>query len=685
MEPLSSWHERLKNIPEPAPPQPDPFNIPRAVRYFEQGINRVESAEEASAMLQLAMERPLSHAGLDFEYKYSRPPVTRRKHECFDPSSILPLLSTITLVEPGDDDSHLYTFAVDVRNSVVLESLAAILRLPIPFVLHYAKGDLFCIWKLGMKEPDTIWDSWAHEKALHMGRNHARYYIKPTATEGEQIQTREDLVVVERLRYGLVPTCQRYNIATPFANSKTALQQSFLNHNPEAPFTSEQINYAAEDSLAVAKLYPAQVNEAARHGILQHLVTAEMPWTTTVARMEWEGLLIDEDLAEKVRQACADKLPKLEEELRAMGVNNAMSNPQLREFFDKANLLHLFVGRNGHSFDKKLLKAHASRHPAIPLISEARQIRNLQADGVLDRELIGSDGRMHPEHQQLGTHTGRQTSRDPNILGLPGVLRPLVIAKPGYGIGEVDLCQIEVGITAASYNDPNLIRMFNSGDVYSSQAQAFFSSELSEEDCSISGAEFKHRHPDKRAIMKTCTLAVIYGSSSAGLAAQLGVPMTRAEQFIKLFLDMFPTLELAKERASNCSAIRGYASTISGLKRNRGNRGKVTGWERRWLVNFPVQGSAAVAFKMAGNRLDKIYQSYGAKLLIPMHDAFIFEAPLPVLSEVAELTHRVLCETVQELFPLLRPHAEVNVLHPKSWNKDGDYESLVRWIIEMPK
>lgn len=680
MEPLPSWHERLKNMPEPAPPQPDLFRILRSVRFFEQGVTLVQTAEEASTMLQLAMERPLSHTGLDFEYKYGRPPVTRRNHDCFDTSSILPLLCTITLVEPSGNDCHLYTFAVDVRNSEVLESLTALLRLPIPFVLHYAKGDLFCIWKLGMTEPDTIWDSWVHEKTLHMGRNHARYHIKPTATEGEQIQAREDLVVEERIRYGLIPTCQRYNIAAPFVGNKADLQQSFLNHAPEAPFTSEQIEYAAEDSRTVAKLYPAQINEAARHGILQHLVTTEMPWTKTVARMEWEGILIDEELAEKTRQACLGKLPALENALQALGVNNAMSNAQLQAFFGKARLLHLFVGRNGYSFDKKLLKAHADRHPAIPLITQVRQIRTLQTDGILDQELIGSDGRMHPEHQQLGTHTSRQTSRDPNILGLPGMLRPLIIARAGHGIVEVDLCQIEPGITGAIYNDRLLIDAFNRGDIYAGMAKHFYSAELSEEDRNLNGKEFKLRHPEKRSTMKTCTLAIIYGTSSEGLAAQLGATKSKGRELIRQFLKMFPALAVNKERMANCSGIRGYSSAISGLRRYREGRGTPNSWERRWFVNFPVQGSAAVAFKMAGNRLNRLYQAYGVRLLIPMHDAFVFEAPLPVLAEVAELTRRVMCDTVQELFPQLQPRAEVNIFHPECWNKDGDADSIDRWL-----
>ncbi len=78
---------------------------------------------------------------------------------------------------------------------------------------------------------------------------------------------------------------------------------------------------------------------------------------------------------------------------------------------------------------------------------------------------------MHPEHCQLGAHPGGQTAGNPNVLGIPGVLRPLIAARPGYGVGEVDLCQIEVGVTAAIYEDSRLIEMYNSGDVYSSMAQ----------------------------------------------------------------------------------------------------------------------------------------------------------------------------------------------------------------------
>ena len=98
------------------------------------------------------------------------------------------------------------------------------------------------------------------------------------------------------------------------------------------------------------------------------------------------------------------------------------------------------------------------------------------------------------------------------------------------------------------------------------------------------------------------------------------------------------------------------------------------------MTNHPVQGSAAVVFKVAGNRLDKLYRRYDARLLVPLHDAYLFEAPLDTLQEVASLTGRVLCETVQEYFPVLQPRVETNIEYPACWNKDGRFDSVERWM-----
>ena len=371
----------------------------------------------------------------------------------------------------------------------------------------------------------------------------------------------------------------------------------------------------------------------------------------------------------------------LEKHLAAeYGIQNTRSHKQLTEFFQSCGLLHKFQQGGKVSFDKKILKKNAGLHPAIALLRAARRASDLLADKLLSPDFVGEDGRVRAEHRQLGTDTGRQTSRWPNFLGLDRVLRPLVIPEEGYGIGEVDWSQVEVGVAAAMYGDDELVRMFNSGDVYSAMAQHFFRDELPEEDLTITGKEFKAKHKDLRNQMKSCTLGIIYGITPVGLAQTLGTTKAKAAALQKRFMAMFPRLQEALIIAAQCGAIRGYAYTISGLKRYRAKNGEATRWERNWLTNHPVQGSAAVVFKAAGNRLDKLYRQYGARIIIPLHDAFIFEAPLDELETVAELTSRVMCDTLQEYFPVLRPQVEVNISRPDCWNKDGDGEELDRWI-----
>ena len=260
------------------------------------------------------------------------------------------------------------------------------------------------------------------------------------------------------------------------------------------------------------------------------------------------------------------------------------------------------------------------------------------------------------------------------------VLRPLIIPDAGYGIGEADWSQIEVGISAAVYGDTELVRMFNSGDVYSMMAKEFYRDELSPDDRELSDTDFKRAHPALRERMKRCTLGIIYGVTPYGLARQLDTSKGQAGRLQKRFLEMFPVLKAALADAQSSGTLRGYAVTTTGLRRYRGRTGNPSRWELNWLTNHPIQGTAAVVFKAAGNRLDVLYRPYGAKLIIPLHDAFVFEAPLPSISEVADLTERVMCDVVREFFPELNPRAEVNISDPTCWNKEGQTDLLEKWL-----
>jgi DNA polymerase-1 len=106
-----------------------------------------------------------------------------RKHVAYDPRSIDPLLLSLALLEPveaetaqqNSKDWRLYRFVVDLRVPEVLPSLKSLFQLPVCFVAHYAHADLPCLFQLGLPDPSLLWDTWVHEKAIHLGRNHKRY------------------------------------------------------------------------------------------------------------------------------------------------------------------------------------------------------------------------------------------------------------------------------------------------------------------------------------------------------------------------------------------------------------------------------------------------------------------------------------------------------------------------------
>ena len=683
MKLLPAWKKRLQDVEAEPVVRPIGYGLKKSHRYYAKKTNYIDSHKKAQGMLDFALQRPLSHIGFDTEFRYDRPGIViNKKDTAYDPRSIRPLLLSLAMAEPlGKDGGQLYSFVIDLRKPELIPILKDLFRLPVCFSAHSAKNELFCLWWLGLPEPNIIWDTFIFEICLHLGRHHHKYKLPKVADDFEQIRAKEEAKERKMFAFSLVATCQRYGVAYRMEAEKERLQKSFLVHSDETLFSEEQIDYAAEDAIAASMLYPLQVQKAVQNGLVHHCTTVEMPWVITNARIEWAGVRVDERNRDEAIAKINVHKDRLEGHLASeYGIENPRSHKQLSEFFKSCGLLNKFLKSAKVSFDKENLKKNAGLHPTIGLLRATRRASDLLADKFLSPNFVGKDGRVRANHQQLGTHTGRQTSRWPNLLGLDGVLRPLVIPEPGCGIGEVDWTQVEVGVAAAMYGDDKMVRMFNSGDIYSSMAQHFFREELSEGDLIITGKEFKEKHRDLRDQMKSCTLGIIYGITPVGLAQTLGTSKSKAAALQKRFMAMFPHLQAALIQSAQCGAIRGYASTKSGLKRYRGKIGEATRWERNWLTNHPVQGSAAVVFKAAGNRLDKLYQKYDARIIIPLHDAYIFETPLDELETVSELTARVMCDTLQEYFPMLHPQVEVNISRPDCWNKDGDGEKLNQWI-----
>ena len=171
-----------------------------------------------------------------------------------------------------------------------------------------------------------------------------------------------------------------------------------------------------------------------------------------------------------------------------------------------------------------------------------------------------------------------------------------------------------------------------------------------------------------RSAAKAVNFGIVYGISDFGLAQNLNIPVRRAGEYIRLYLERYPLVKAFMERCVQEGRERGYAVTMFGRRRalpelKSGNY-NTRAFGERVAMNMPIQGSAADIIKLAMVHAVQALAREGlhAKLILQVHDELIFDTPLDEQPRVIELVRESM-EGVAELrVPLL---AETRAGH--SW------------------
>ena len=194
-------------------------------------------------------------------------------------------------------------------------------------------------------------------------------------------------------------------------------------------FTEDKLNTAVEKASLVGELYFYQVQKAAIKGILNHLVTIEMPYVKTNAEIEYNGVRIDVKWQKKATNKSKRLLRKLKKIISEYQLSVPPRDQELKKLFKKAGVLDKFKVNGEVSFEKDILKENKAAHPAISLILALYKTTSIVNDKILKGDYQDAKNRIYPAYNQLGTDTGRLSSENPNIMGLNGILRPLIIPK----------------------------------------------------------------------------------------------------------------------------------------------------------------------------------------------------------------------------------------------------------------
>jgi len=281
------------------------------------------------------------------------------------------------------------------------------------------------------------------------------------------------------------------------------------------------------------------------------------------------------------------------------------------------------------STDEKSLNRLKEVDPIVNNILRYREVDKLISTYINALpQYIHSDNKIHGTFDQMGSVSGRFSSKNPNMQNIPinnnlaVNVREAFVASDRNIFIAFDYSQQELRILAVLAGEDIMIEGFNKDlDIHKITAAEIFKKEISE----VTDYE--------RGIGKTINFSVIYGISSFGLSERMELDRKVAQEFIDTYFVKYPNIKKYFDIVKEQIKTQGYTETILGRKRQGSinlsnmNRFLLAAIERE-LTNFTIQGSAADIMKVSMSRFEPILQKYSAKLLLQIHDEFLFEFPI---------------------------------------------------------
>jgi DNA polymerase-1 len=256
-------------------------------------------------------------------------------------------------------------------------------------------------------------------------------------------------------------------------------------------------------------------------------------------------------------------------------------------------------------------------------------------------------GRVHTSYHQAVAITGRLSSSDPNLQNIPirteegRRVRKAFIAPKGYQVLAADYSQIELRIMAHLSQDERLCEAFAQGeDIHRATAAEVF------------GLGLEQVESEQRRAAKAINFGLIYGMSAFGLAKQLGITRTEAQQYVSLYFERYPGVKKYMDGIREKAREQGYVETLFGrrlylpdINNKNVQRRK---YAERTAINAPMQGTAADIIKRAMINIDawlQIEKSNKQKtssknkqsecvMIMQVHDELVFEVEEAVVDSI---------------------------------------------------
>ena len=405
-------------------------------------------------------------------------------------------------------------------------------------------------------------------------------------------------------------------------------------------------DYAAEDADITFRLYKKFLTNLKNEKIMNIYETFEKPLIKILAHMEMNGIKLDKKFLNKLSENFQKKISDLEKKIFKISKKEFKigSTKQLGEvLYNDLKISALKKTKKGSfATGASVLEDLAYKGHELPqLVLEWRQLtklKNTYSDS-LPEFLNPNTSRVHTSFLLAATTTGRLASSDPNLQNIPiksndgKEIRKAFISDKGCNLLSADYNQIEMRILADLADVKELKKAFNNKeDIHSLTASQVFN------------VKIKDVTSELRRKAKAINFGIIYGISQYGLAKQISVTTSEADEFLKSYFKKFPEIKDYMSTTINFCRKSGYVNNIFGRRTHitgiNDKNFNVRNFQERAAINAPIQGSASELMRMAMINIFekiKVKKIKDCKLLLQIHDELIFEVKKDNIENIKKL------------------------------------------------
>ncbi len=424
-----------------------------------------------------------------------------------------------------------------------------------------------------------------------------------------------------------------YLIEPEAAHDLAILCSQYLNYEL-LPMSADIKDRLCERAEYLVRLRAKLHSELEQRRHVKLMMETEMPLSEVLASMEFEGVKIDTAALSKMSEDLRLESERVQREIYEMAGTefNIGSPKQLGDvIFDKMKLAEKpkKTKSGQYATGEDVLVALAPKHDIAKKILDYREYEKLRSTYVdaLPKMISKTDGRVHTDYRQAWAVTGRLSSNNPNLQNIPirtekgRAIRKAFIARDNdHLFMSADYSQIELRIAASFAKDATMIEAFrNKRDIHTTTAAKVFKVDLT----SVT--------PDMRRKAKEVNFGILYGSTAFGLAQNLGISRSEAQEIIQSYFTEFAAIKRYMDDSINNAREKEFVETLLGRRRylrDINSRNVTTrGFAERNAINAPIQGSAADIIKIAMVNIHRWLskEKMRSKMTMQVHDELVFD------------------------------------------------------------